>query len=95
MADANISVEPAKMSTRGQIVIPQAVREKVNVGKDALFMVGAVDEDTIVLKKVNRQKMMDDFLKMRQQIIKRTGGLSAQEIEDEINAVREKKKGRA
>ena len=88
MAYANISVEPAKMSTRGQIVIPQAVREKVKIGKDALFMVGAVDDETIILKKVDRQKIVSELLGMRKKILQRTGGLSSKEIEDEIHAYR-------
>jgi len=88
MSYANISVEPAKMSTRGQIVIPQVVRERVKIGKDALFMVGAVDEDTIILKKVNRQKIVSELLGMRKKILQTTGGLTSQEIEDEIHAHR-------
>jgi len=88
MSYANINVEPAKMSTRGQIVIPQAVRERVKIGKDALFMVGAVDEDTIILKKVNRQKIVSELLSMRKKILQRTGGLTSKEIEDEIHAYR-------
>jgi len=91
MSYANISVEPAKMSTRGQIVIPQAVRERVKAGKDALFMVGAVDEDTIILKKVNRQKIVSELLSMRKKILQRTGGLTSKEIEDEIHAYRASK----
>jgi bifunctional DNA-binding transcriptional regulator/antitoxin component of YhaV-PrlF toxin-antitoxin module len=88
MSYADISVEPAKMSTRGQIVIPQAVREKVKAGKDALFMVGAVDEDTIVLRKVDRQKIVSELLGMRKNIIQTTGGLTSKDIEDEIHAYR-------
>lgn len=94
MAFSGVIIEPAKMSTRGQIVIPQVVRDSLKVGKDALFMVGAVDENTIILKKVDHQKMMADFMKMRQQIIARTGGLSSEEIEAEINALRAEKQGR-
>jgi AbrB family looped-hinge helix DNA binding protein len=88
MSYANISVEPAKMSTRGQIVIPQVVREKVRIGKDTLFMVGAVDEDTIILKKVDREKIVSELLSMRKKILQTTGGLTPKEIGDEIHAYR-------
>ena len=91
MVEVDISVEPAKMSTRGQIVIPQVIREKVKASKDAIFMVVAVDENTIVLKKVDRQKIVSDLLNMRKKIIQRTGGLSSNEIEDEVHAYREGK----
>jgi bifunctional DNA-binding transcriptional regulator/antitoxin component of YhaV-PrlF toxin-antitoxin module len=88
MSYANISVEPAKMSTRGQIVIPQVVRERVKIGKDALFMVGALDDETIILKKVDRQKMVSELLSIRKKILQSTGGLTSKEIEAEIHAYR-------
>ncbi|MFH0860582.1 MAG: AbrB/MazE/SpoVT family DNA-binding domain-containing protein [Candidatus Altiarchaeota archaeon] len=88
MAYGNITVEPAKMSTRGQIVIPQTIRDRLKVGKDALFMVGAVDDETIILKKVDRQKVVSELLGIRQRILRRTGGLTSKEIEEEINAYR-------
>jgi len=88
MSYANISVEPAKMSTRGQIVIPQVVRERMKIGKDALFMVGAVDDETIILKKVDRHKMVSELLGIRKKILQTTGGLTSKEIGDEIHAYR-------
>lgn len=88
---SNIDVEPSKMSTRGQIVIPLEIREKLGLKRDALFMVGAVDKETIILKKMDKARIAADFMKLRQDILSRTGGFSGEEIEAEVNAVRKKK----
>jgi len=45
------SVEFTKMSSKGQIVIPQGIREKLRVKEGTPFAVSA-SENTIVLKKV-------------------------------------------
>lgn len=84
----NIKVEPSKMSTRGQIVIPQDIRVRMGLKKDALFMVGSLDKETIIMKKVDKAKLVGEFLRLRKELIGRTGGLSGSEIEAEINAVR-------
>jgi len=86
----NIGVEPSKMSTRGQIVIPQDIREKMGLKKDTLFMVGSLDNETIIMKKMDMSRIASEFLKLRKNLIKRTGGFTQEEIEDEINAVRKK-----
>lgn len=89
----NIKVEPSKMSTRGQIVIPQEIREKMNLKKDALFMVGSLDKETIILRKVDRELLVKDFLSIRNNILKRSsGGLTEKEIEEEIDDSRKSRK---
>jgi AbrB family looped-hinge helix DNA binding protein len=92
----NIEVEPSKMSTRGQIVIPQEIRKKMDLKKDALFMVASLDKETIVLKKVNKQLLVRDFLEIRENILKRSsgGGLTEKEIEKEICESRKSRKRR-
>lgn len=86
----NIDVEPSKMSTRGQIVIPQEIRQKLGLSRDALFMVGALDKDTIIMKKLDKSSIAGEFMKLRKEFVKRTGGLSSREIETELNAARKK-----
>ena len=90
MSFPDIEVEPSKMSTRGQIVIPQEIRERMGLRKDALFMVGVLDKETIVMKKVDKAKIASDFMKLRGSFIARTGGLTDKEIEVEIDAARKK-----
>jgi bifunctional DNA-binding transcriptional regulator/antitoxin component of YhaV-PrlF toxin-antitoxin module len=91
MGFLNMGVEPSKMSTRGQIVIPRGIREKMSLEKDALFMVGVLDEETIVMKKVDKAKIAADFMKFRKNFIIRAGGLTPGEVEAEIDAVRKKR----
>ncbi|MBM3309270.1 MAG: AbrB/MazE/SpoVT family DNA-binding domain-containing protein [Candidatus Altiarchaeales archaeon] len=87
----NIDVEPSKMSTRGQIVIPREIREKLGLKRDSLFMVGALDKETIILKKMDKARIAAGFMKLRQEVLSRTGGFSGEEIEAEVNAVRKKR----
>jgi len=90
MTYTNIEVEPSKMSTRGQIVIPLDIRKKLELKKDTLFMVSALDKKTIVMKKVDKTKIVEGFLKLRKDYLKRTGGMKKEEIEAEVDAVRKK-----
>jgi len=46
-----MTVEMVKMSSRGQIVIPQEIREELHIGTGSVFAVVG-SKDTIVLKKV-------------------------------------------
>ncbi len=44
-------VETVKMSSKGQIVIPQDIREEISAEEGTLFVVSS-SKDTIVLKKI-------------------------------------------
>ena len=46
-------VETIKMSTKGQIVIPQSIREELGLGEGSIFAV-ASSRDSIVLKKMKK-----------------------------------------
>ena len=85
-----IKVEQSKMSTRGQIVIPKGVRERMKLKKDTLFMVGSIDNDTIILKKVDKEKMVREFMNIRTGILRRSKGLSDEDIEREVYETRKK-----
>lgn len=45
----------AKISTRGQVVIPQKIRDQLNIGPGARFIV-EMDGDTITLTKLDYKK---------------------------------------
>ncbi|HLD84131.1 MAG TPA: AbrB/MazE/SpoVT family DNA-binding domain-containing protein [archaeon] len=47
--------EVTKMSSRGQIVIPQDLREKMKLGEGSKFAVVGI-KDTIILKKLEQPK---------------------------------------
>ena len=46
-----MEVETTKMSSKGQIVIPQDIREKINAREGSIFAVIA-SRDAIILKKI-------------------------------------------
>ena len=76
-------VETTKMSTKGQIIIPKEVRDFTQSKENTLFSVTPVNTETIILKKLNRQEMVKEFQKIRQEV---KGKLS----EDEINGIIQK-----
>ena len=58
-----MSVGTVKMSSKGQIVIPQDLREELHAGAGTLFAVVGT-KDTIVLKKIatpNREDLIKDL----------------------------------
>jgi AbrB family looped-hinge helix DNA binding protein len=47
-----MSIETIKMSSRGQVVIPQDIREAIGADEGTIFAVTS-SEDAVVLKKIN------------------------------------------
>ncbi len=74
-------IETAKMSERGQIIIPKEIRGEVNADIGTIFAVSTLDKDTIVMKKLD---LVSEFRKLRGKAIK----VSPERIEEEINAAR-------
>jgi len=58
-----MNVETIRMSSKGQIVIPQDIREEVHVDEGTIFaVVGA--KDTIILKKIttpSKEELINDL----------------------------------
>jgi len=81
-----MSIETAKMSERGQIIIPKEVREDVDAATDTIFAVSSIDRDTIVMKKLDTRKLTEEFRRLRSKAKK----ISPDRIEAEINAARKK-----
>ena len=77
-------IETAKMSDRGQIIIPKEVREKVDANTDTIFAIGTIDKDTIVMKKLNTNALAAEFKRLRSRARK----VSPDRIEAEIDAAR-------
>ena len=82
-----MSIETAKMSERGQIIIPKEIREQIRADKDTLFAVSTLDNNTIVMKKIDTDSLLKQFKDMR----KRTAKLSEAQINAEIRAYRKEK----
>ena len=75
------------MSERGQIIIPKEIREEIGASTNTIFAVSALDKDTIVMKKIDAQSLVEEFRRIRS----RTKKLSPAEIEAEIHAYRKSK----
>ena len=65
-------VEVTSMSSRGQVVIPQGIRDQLNIHEGEKFIVIGQD-DTIVLKKLEMPsfKGFDKLLKMTREFAKK------------------------
>jgi len=83
-------LEVTSLSSRGQVVIPQEVRDRLHLHTGEKFVVIGED-DTIILKKleVASFKGFDKLLKKTRDFVKKKG-LTSNEISEAINRVRAK-----
>ena len=77
-------IETAKMSERGQIIIPKDIREHIGATENTIFTVSTLDDDTIVMKKLDTEKLVKEFREMRARTLK----VPQEEIDREIHAAR-------
>jgi len=80
--------EVTKMSSRGQIVIPQELRERMNLEEGSKFAVVGM-QDTIILKKLEPPKW-EDFDKALNNMRKhgKERGISEKDIEKAVEDAR-------
>lgn len=78
-------IETAKMSERGQIIIPKEVRDYIGAGESTIFTVMSIDRETIIMKKLDRQKIVKDLESIRNKIKDK---MTSKEINEEIAEVR-------
>ena len=78
-------IETTKMSTRGQVIIPKDIRDYINVGDDAVFTIMPLNKDTILMKKIDKKKLLQEFRNIRIGVKEK---LSPEEIKNEIKAHR-------
>jgi AbrB family looped-hinge helix DNA binding protein len=86
-------VRPAttKLSTKGQVVIPEAIRERLGLEAGVQFVVVA-EGDVVVLKVLNAPKMSDfKALLDKAQEAADAAGLTPDDVERAIREVRDKK----
>lgn len=58
-----MTIETTKMSSRGQIVIPQGIREEINASEGTLFVIIGTN-DTLILKKIEtptKEKLISEL----------------------------------
>ncbi len=78
-------VELTTIGERGQVVIPQQIREKMPAPKGTLFSVVLVDKDIIVMKRVDKQQLIGEFKTLRDTIKKK---FTEEEIVAEVKRTR-------
>jgi len=81
-------IEITSMSSRGQVVIPQDVREQLGLREGEKFIVLG-DDGTILLKKIEMPsfKDFDKLLKKTQEFVKRKG-ITKADVEEAIKRAR-------
>lgn len=80
-----MNIELTTIGERGQVVIPQQIREKMPAPKGTLFSVVLVDKDIIVMKRVDKQQLLGEFKALRESIKKK---FTEGEIVEEIKKTR-------
>lgn len=82
-------IETAKMSERGQIIIPKEVRDYIGASENTLFAVMPLDRQTIVMKKLDKEKLVEEFKHIRDNVKSK---LSEEEVLEEIAHYRKEKR---
>ncbi len=87
-----MEVETTKMSSKGQIVIPQDLREELDIEEGTLFAIMGT-KDTIILKKLetpSKESLIKDLEDMAKQGRKRleSRGIKEKDINDLVHKAR-------
>ena len=77
-----MEVELTTLGERGQAVIPKTIRDKMPAPKGTLFSVALIDKDTLILRRVNKKKLLGEFRELRASVNK----LKEAEIVEETRA---------
>jgi len=73
----SVKVNVARLSSRGQIVIPKELRDELGLKKDDLLLITTI-EDTLVMKKLDRTKLLEEFESIRKAVKEK---ISSKEVE--------------
>ena len=85
-------IEQTTIGERGQAVIPKSIRDRMPAPKGTVFSVALIDENTIVMKRIDRKKLLAEFNALRAKIqAEIPKPISEQEIVDEIKRIRKLK----
>jgi AbrB family transcriptional regulator (stage V sporulation protein T) len=74
-------IETAKMSERGQIIIPKDVRDYINAKENTIFTIMPLDKDTIIMKKLDKEQLVKEFRSIRAGVKEK---MSQKDIDEEI-----------
>jgi len=87
--------EITTMSQKGQVVIPQTIREKLGIKPKTRLLVYGY-QDTIVLKKLYVPDLREEWERIKRIIEERNkkyGKLTEEDVRREVKAARKSKKG--
>ena len=86
-----VNVSTTKMSSKGQVVIPENIRKQLNLKEGAQFVVLG-EKDVVILKNITPPSMdeFDDLIVKARKSAKKAG-LKQSDVEDAILKVRGKK----
>ena len=93
-----MKIETTKMSSKGQIVIPQDVRAEINAEEGTIFLV-ITKKDTVILKKIGAPsteeilKELDDLVKEGTRNAEKRG-IKESEVPDMVHRLRTSKRKR-
>lgn len=80
-----MEIELTTIGERGQLVIPQAIREKMPAPKGTMFSVVLINRDVLVMKKVDKRKLLGEFKELRASIKEK---LAEAEVIEEVKISR-------
>jgi len=83
-------IEFGTLSEKGQLVIPRHLRENLHWEKGTKVSMAKVDEDSIVIKRIDTDAWQKEFDKLRAKAKR----ISEAEIVDIIRGARKEKKGK-
>ncbi len=90
-----MEVEITKMTSKGQVVIPQEIREEAKLNEGEKFLVYDLDGSIVLkrIKNIDKVKNIDEFEKTFASLWKtsKTRGVTKEDAEKEIKAYRKEK----
>ncbi len=78
-------IETAKMSRRGQIIIPKEIRNYIGSKEDTIFTIMPIDKETIIMKKLDKMRLIQEFRGIRKGVKNK---LTPEQIKEEIKEAR-------
>ena len=90
--EEDMNIEITKMTSKGQVVIPQDIRENKGLKEGEKFLVYDL-EDSIILKRVKyleKTKNRNEFENVFASMWKTAKGITRKDVETEITAYRKK-----
>ncbi|AGK61171.1 transcriptional regulator, AbrB family [Archaeoglobus sulfaticallidus PM70-1] len=58
----------AKIDKKGRILLPKEIRDKMNIKPGEEFLVADVDENAVILKRIDVRKMLEDLIEKAKSI---------------------------